>query len=175
MDLDKKTPAEAMGGHAAPAPVPVIPPGGVAFERTDADPGSIIRVATVLIAISVAAAVGAFGLFRMLGAREARQDPPPAPLGRPKEGRLPPVPRLQTAPASELAALREEESATLNGYGWADEKAGVARIPIEEAMALYVGRLRAPGAAPAPAPSGAPPSAAPPSAAPPARAAPGRR
>ncbi len=100
--------------------------------------------------------MAAFGLFRALGAREARQDPPPPPLGRSDEGRLPPEPRLQTAPAGELAALVEDEQRALTGYGWVDEKAGVARIPIEEAMALFVGGMRAPAAAAAP--SGAPPS-----------------
>jgi hypothetical protein len=161
MDLDKKTPAQAMGGHTPPAPRPPIPPGAVAFEKEDADPRAIVRTATVLIAVSVAAAVAAFLLFRALGARETRQDPPPPPLSRSEEGRLPPAPRLQTAPAGELRALREEEHAALTGYGWADEKAGVARIPIEEAMALVVGGMRAPGPAPSPAPSGRPPSPSP--------------
>ena len=158
MDLDKKTPAEAMGGHAPPAPRPPIPPGTVAFEKEDADPRSIVRVATALIVVSILAAVGAFAVFRALGAREARQDPPPPPLGRSEEGRLPPEPRLQTAPAGELAALVEEEQRALTGHGWVDEKAGVARIPIEEAMALFAGGMRAPAAAPAATPSGAPPS-----------------
>jgi hypothetical protein len=166
MDLDKKTPAEAMGGHEPPAPRPPIPPGSVAYEKSDAHPGSIVRVATVLIVISLLAVVGAFGLFRMLGVREARQDPPPAPLGRSGEGRLPPEPRLQTAPAGELAALVVEEQRALAGHGWTDEKAGVARIPIEEAMALFARGMRAPASAPAP--SGAPPSgmSPPPAAAP---------
>jgi hypothetical protein len=152
--MDKKTPAEAMGGHRPPSPHPPIPPGTVAYERTDVVAGSIVRVASILIVISIAAAVGAFFLFRFLGTREARQDPPPPPLGR-AEGRLPPAPRLQTAPASELAAMREEEKRALTGYGWADEKAGVARIPIEEAMGLYVAgsRAPAPSASPSPSPS----------------------
>jgi hypothetical protein len=164
MDLDKKTLAEAMGGHTPPAPHPPIPPGTVAYEQTDVHAGSVVRVATVLIVISIAAAAAAFILFRMLGTREARQDPPPPPLARAEEGRLPPAPRLQTAPASELAALREEERLALTGYGWADEKAGVARIPIEEAMGLYVAGMRAPAASPAPAapaPSAAPAPASP--------------
>ena len=118
-------------------------------------------MATVLIVISVLAAVGAFGLFRALGAREARQDPPPPPLGRSDEGRLPPEPRLQTAPAGELAALVEDEQRALTGYGWVDEKAGVARIPIEDAMALFVGGMRAPAAAPAASPSAMSPPPAP--------------
>lgn len=163
MGLDEKTPAEAMGGHEPPAPRPPIPPGTVAYEQTDADPGSIVRVATALIVVSILAAVGAFFLFRLLAGREARQDPPPPPLARAEEGRLPPAPRLQTAPASDLATVRAEEQRALNGYGWVDEPAGVARIPIEEAMELFVGGMRAPAAGPqaSPAPIAPPASAAP--------------
>ena len=166
MDARHQTPAEAMGGHDKPAPHPPIPPGAVAYEKMDADPGSIVRVAAILIAISILATAAAFFLFRGLGSRAARQDPPPPVLGRSGEGQLPPEPRLQTAPASELLALRAEERRALSGYGWADEAAGVARIPIDEAMALYAAGMRAPGAAPAP--SAAPQPAASP-------LAPGRR
>lgn len=168
MDARHQTPGEAMGGHDKPAPHPPIPAGTVAFEKTDTDPGAIVRVAAILIAISIFATAAAFFLFRGLGARAARQDPPPPALGRSGGGQLPPEPRLQTAPASELLAVRAEERRALSGYGWADEAGGVARIPIDEAMALYAAGMRPPRAAPAPASSAAPRPAASP-------AAPGRR
>ena len=158
MDLDKKTPEEAMGGHAAPAPLPVIPPGTIAYEKTDVDVRSIARVA-IAFAVMIAGAAGmAFGLFRLLGARAERNDPPPPPLSRPAEGLRAPEPRLQTAPAADLAALKEEERRALAGYGWADEAAGVARIPIEEAMALYVGQAAPGNGAAAASPSPSPPA-----------------
>jgi hypothetical protein len=156
MDLDKKTPEEAMGGHAAPAPRPVIPPGANAYEKTDVDAKSIVRVAIAFAVVTVGAAAIALGLFRLLGDREEGSDPPPPPLSRPAEGRLAPEPRLQTAPAADLAAVQEEERRALAGYGWADEAAGVARIPIEEAMALYVGQAARSDAAAAASPSPSP-------------------
>mgnify|MGYP001393650441 CR=1 FL=1 len=156
MDARHQTPAEAMGGHEKPAPHPPIPAGTVAFEKTDTDPGAIVRVASILIAVSVLAAVVAFGLFRALGTREARLDPPAPRLARSDAGRLPPAPRLQTAPADELLQLRTAEHQQLSGYGWVDEAGGVARIPIEEAMALYASGMRAPAGAPAAVPSPAP-------------------
>jgi hypothetical protein len=156
MDSEHKTPAEAMGGHAAPAPMPVIPPGAVTYEKTDVDARSIVRVGMVLAVMTVGAVGIAFGLFRLLGARAERNDPPPPPLSRSAEGRLAPEPRLQTAPAADLAAVQEEERRALAGYGWADEAAGVARIPIEEAMALYVGQAAQPLAAAAASPSPSP-------------------
>jgi hypothetical protein len=164
MDAKHQTPAEAMGPHEQPAPHPPIPPGTIAYEKTDTDPGSIVRVAAVLIAISVLATVIAFFLFRALGTREARQDPAPPHLARPDDGGLPPEPRLQTAPADELLAVRTEEHLSLSGYGWVDEAGGVARIPIEEAMALYAARARGSADAPAASPVAAPPAAASPSA-----------
>lgn len=156
MDSEHKTPAEAMGGHAPPAPRPVIPPGAVAYEKTDVDARSITRVAIVLVvAVAGAAGVG-LGLFRLLGERAEHNDPPPPPLSRPAEGSRAPEPRLQTAPAADLAALQDEERRALAGYGWADEAAGVARIPIEEAMALYVGQAARSQAAPVASPSPSP-------------------
>ena len=38
----------------------------------------------------------------------------------------------------ELATMRAQQQANLNGYGWVDESAGVVRIPIERAMELTV-------------------------------------
>ena len=37
-----------------------------------------------------------------------------------------------------MADLRAEEDAILETYGWVDQAAGVARIPIERAIALMV-------------------------------------
>ena len=46
----------------------------------------------------------------------------------------PPEPRLQTAPAADLAAYLAKERKLLGSYGWVDREHGIARIPIEEAM-----------------------------------------
>jgi hypothetical protein len=53
---------------------------------------------------------------------------------------IPPEPRLQISPPSDLADVRREETAALSAYGWADRPAGFARIPIERAMDLLVQR-----------------------------------
>ncbi len=45
-----------------------------------------------------------------------------------------PAPRLQPDPAAELIQMRDQELRRLNGYGWVDQKAGIAHIPIERAM-----------------------------------------
>ena len=50
--------------------------------------------------------------------------------------------RLQTAPARDLAVLRAREDRELHGTEWLDRQAGIARIPIEQAMALLLKRSR---------------------------------
>jgi len=140
MDAKHQTPKEAMGGHEPPAPHPPIPPGTIAYEKTDIDPKSITRIAIVIAVLTVASAGIAFGLFQLLAKRAEGNDPPPPPLSRPAGGTRAPEPRLQTAPLADLAAIQDEERRALGAYGWADEAAGVARIPIEEAMAIYVGQ-----------------------------------
>ena len=49
-----------------------------------------------------------------------------------------PEPKMWATPADEIDALRSEEEAILNSYGWADKKSGIARIPIDRAMDLIV-------------------------------------
>lgn len=45
-------------------------------------------------------------------------------------------PQLQEEPADEWETLRQQQEAVLHRYEWIDEGAGVARIPIERAMAI---------------------------------------
>ena len=56
-----------------------------------------------------------------------------------EEGQFPP-PRNQVAPRTELEQMRKREGAILNSYGWVDEKAGVARIPIDRAISILAER-----------------------------------
>jgi hypothetical protein len=55
-----------------------------------------------------------------------------------RAGAIPPAPRLQTHPHSDLVALLQQEKALLSSYAWTDSTHGAARIPIERAMAIYV-------------------------------------
>ena len=44
--------------------------------------------------------------------------------------------QLQPAPAQDIAAFRAGKRRLLSTYGWVDRAHGIARIPIERAMAL---------------------------------------
>lgn len=109
----------------------------------------------VSVLVVVCAAV-TWLLFAMFRDAMRRGDPPPPLLPEARERVLPPEPRLQRSPALDMSAYRAREQAYLSSYGWADERASTARIPIERAMELYVERqMRAalveppPGEAPA--------------------------
>jgi hypothetical protein len=73
-------------------------------------------------------------LLGYFAAREARLDVPPSPLAEIRQ--LPPEPRLQVDPATDLEEMWRAEDAVLNSYGWVDQKAGIVRIPIERAITL---------------------------------------
>lgn len=62
------------------------------------------------------------------------------PMSVGQENRLPPEPRLQVNPKQELIDLRARELDTLDHYSWVDKNAGIARIPIENAMKLTLER-----------------------------------
>jgi hypothetical protein len=63
---------------------------------------------------------------------------------------IPPEPRLQPHPASDLAAERAREDGRLNAYGWNDPDHAVAHIPIDRAIQLMVrkGDAGSPGSPP---------------------------
>ena len=132
----------------------------VRYEQSDVRAGAIVRFAIGLVLVVGVSAAVLLGLFKLFARQQRRQDPPPPPLAQ-DAGRLPPGPRLQAAPLQDLEQLRAEEEKELTSYGWADRKAGIVHIPIDEAIKVVAARGRPPAAATA-APSAPPsPSASP--------------
>jgi hypothetical protein len=101
----------------APARVPMIAIGGV----------------FALILLTGAAAAGLLAAF---GGRAA----PPRASAIEQARLTPPPPRLESDPAADLAQVQRSARSHLSGYGWTDQSAGVAHIPIERAMALQASR-----------------------------------
>ncbi|NJN16353.1 MAG: hypothetical protein HC822_08805 [Oscillochloris sp.] len=56
------------------------------------------------------------------------------------ELQLPPEPRLEQNPLIDGTRIENEAFERLEGYGWIDEAAGTAHIPIERAMELTLER-----------------------------------
>src|SRR6185369_810247 len=124
---------------------------GVGHESSDVNIGPVVWFVIGLTVVTVIVGLLMAGLFSTLGSREQRSSESPSALAGERQ-KLPPEPRLQLAPSTveqlegskppnlkddhplqEMKRQREEEDRKLNGYGWVDEKAGVVRIPIDEA------------------------------------------
>ena len=112
----------------------------VHHETSDVSIGGILGFALGLFMTGAAISCFVWLLFLFFGAREARRVRPEFPLAAGQESRVPPEPRLQTNPRQDLRDLRSAEDMVLNSYGWVDKNAGIARIPIREAMKLTVQR-----------------------------------
>ena len=108
-------------------------------EHSDINVRAILWFVVVLTVIVLATDVAMWGMFKVLDRYEVKNDPPVSPLFIPA-GRPLPAPGLQTTPWVDLKQFRAEADLYLHSYGWVDEKAGVARIPIEKAKALLLQR-----------------------------------
>ena len=103
------------------------------FEASDISGRNVFLVgAGVLLGMWLLAGLLYF-YFHFLANERARTSAPPLPVaGRPEA--LPPQPRLQQSPPSDLKALRAREDWELNHYRWIDKASGTVAIPIERAM-----------------------------------------
>jgi hypothetical protein len=104
----------------------------VAHEHTDVNVRQLLLWTGILTATCVVSAVIVWGLFGVFEDMAASKDAQVSPLAVPR-GQEPPQPRLLTNEPVVLQKLRKTEAATLEQYGWVDQKSGVARIPIAEA------------------------------------------
>jgi hypothetical protein len=130
-------------------------------ERDDVNPRAILWTALGLAVGVAVTLLTAMWLEHALGL---------TPKGRPRASTITipsaraPAPELQRSVEDDLKALRAEEDAKMNGYGWIDRKTGTIRIPIERAKQLLLQRglpatgtaMPLPGPAPAPAKGGVP-------------------
>lgn len=93
-------------------------------ERRDVSERFIFAAVAAMLGLLVVCALGTFWLY------------PQSRLNRTLK--LPfgpfPEPALQVDPAADMNAFYARELHILNSRGWVDEKAGIARMPIEEAM-----------------------------------------
>jgi hypothetical protein len=68
-----------------------------------------------------------------------------------------PQPRLQERPPVDTVGILREERERISSYGWVDQKAGVARIPVDRAMDI-IAEKGLPKVAARPLTPGAPPN-----------------
>jgi hypothetical protein len=105
-------------------------------EGTDIDPALIVRVAIIFV-LSIACVLTVLAiLFRFWHGTHPDRTSEAAP--RVTLADLPPLPRLQTAPAQDLRQVIAAENRHLMRYAWTDRAQGIAQIPIDRAMDLWL-------------------------------------
>jgi hypothetical protein len=109
----------------------------VAHEHSDINVRTVLAFAAGMAVVVAASALLVWIVFRTLEGQAAASDPELSPVAAPA-GQQPPAPRLLTDEPGNLRRVRAEEANTLDRYGWVDERAGVAHVPIEEAKKLLV-------------------------------------
>ncbi|MER8607807.1 hypothetical protein NKH48_29585, partial [Mesorhizobium sp. M1233] len=112
-------------------------------ETRDVWPGALLAFAAGLLLL-LAATVIVLGLG--FDTRPFGPLPGPSSVGNRAS------PALQRFPEDDLAAFRKAEEQELNKVGWVDRTAGIARIPIEDAMWAIVSHGLPNWGQPAPAP-----------------------
>ncbi len=112
--------------------------GSRTHEEKDADVISLGLVAVVLLLLLGICLLVCWGIVHRFNREWAAAEPPQLKMAE-QAARFP-APRLLTQPGSELRQLRRAERASLNTHGWVDRGAGVARIPIRQAMQLLLER-----------------------------------
>jgi hypothetical protein len=126
---------------------PSAPPS--AHEASDLHIPIILRVAAILGVTLVASILIIALFFRSMEHAYGPRTSEAAPEVMPSE--LPPSPTLQMHPLRDLQEVRRLEDSHLDNYGWIDRQHGVAQIPVDRAMVLWV---KSYSAAPPPVPAG---------------------
>ncbi len=113
--------ARRRGGHRPPPEEPRNP--GTRVETSDAPLWVIGLLAGIAVSLIVVVVVTLRLIF------------PHAVQDQPKQLATPmPEPRLQISPVTDMRAYRAEAERRLHSYGWVDQRAGIARVPIDDAM-----------------------------------------
>jgi hypothetical protein len=120
-------------------------------EHSDVNVRAILIFASIVAAVCVAAAIIVLGVFTLFEKQAKARDPQLSPLavsapdmprttaGSPYFGAAP-SPELITSEPTVLRQLRDKEDKALNQYGWVDQGAGIAHVPIEQAKKLLIER-----------------------------------
>ena len=104
----------------------------VAHEHSDVNIRALLMFCLGLVVVTAVVQVAMWGLFVVFERQAVQNDPVLSPLMLPA-GELPPEPRLLTDEPANLRQIKSEEQRILQGFGWVDQKSGVARIPIDDA------------------------------------------
>jgi|ERR1700722_8259967 len=118
----------------------------VAFESSDVDTRTILSYMFYLALSVIAAFVVSIFIFRFMSKMAADSDTPMAPVHKGVGPTVPSEPHLQGVPYSpddpqlDLRNKRETDEAENEKLEWKDKQAGIAQIPVDEAMKIIVSK-----------------------------------
>jgi cell division protein FtsN len=107
-----------------------------AHEGADLNVPLVVRIVVILAAALVVLVFLVVFLFHHFNHEYPSRTSEAAPVVTSAD--LPPQPRPQVDPKHELEEVRAREDQHLDHYAWVDQQKGVAQIPIDRAMALWV-------------------------------------
>jgi cell division protein FtsN len=115
-----------------------IPPSASpsAHEGADLNVPLVVRIVVILAATLVVLVLLVVFLFHYFNHEYPTRTSEAAPVITAAD--LPPQPRLQVDPQRELAEVQAKEDQHLDHYAWVDQQKGVAQIPVDRAMVLWV-------------------------------------
>lgn len=122
---------------------------GAGFEKEDLGSKPIIAFIVSVVVCGVLIYYVLWGVFHALDAFNRKHEDPVSPMAQtevetrtvePSQIKQFPEPRLEDNERTELNDFRYQEEEHLNSYGWVDQNAGVAHIPIDRAMQLIAER-----------------------------------
>jgi hypothetical protein len=126
-----------------------LPAGSPGYETRDADTTGVLKFLVVLGIVLVLTAVVCYALFRYYSAHAQNQAASESPFAETRQ--VPSGPQLQVYPREDWLKFRAEQQKSLETLDWANRSAGIARVPIEDAMDLLVKKgVPVQGEAPAP-------------------------
>ena len=117
----------------------------IGFERQDLGAKPVIGFIVSLVISGVLIYYVIWGIFHFLDAYDRKHQQVRTPLIQVESNTRGvqtqtiqrfPEPRLEENERTELNDFRYDEEQELNSYGWVDKNAGIAHIPIEQAMKL---------------------------------------
>jgi hypothetical protein len=114
----------------------------VSFESSDVQTKSILAYLVYLAIVVFAAFAICIYIFRYTTKFAAQSDTPQVPAHQGIAPTMPPEPRLQgilghqTDAQQDLRNKVKEDTRANEKLGWIDEKAGVAQIPVRDAMKI---------------------------------------
>lgn len=119
------------------------------FEHEDLGSKPIVGFIITLVVLGVLTYYVLWGMFHFLDAYNRKHQPAVSPMTKvepdtrivtPQTIEQFPEPRLEDNERTEIDGFRYAEEQKLNSYGWVNQDAGVAHIPIDRAMQLIAQR-----------------------------------